>query len=88
MLEVARALNIAIPEELSLIGYDGIEISELLGLTTMQQPMQQMGEWGVEKLIDLIDNPHAPPELIRLQATLVERTTTAAAPRPVEQQAP
>jgi len=88
VLEVARTLNIAIPEELSLIGYDGIEISELLGLTTMQQPMQKMGEWGVEKLIDLIDNPHNTPQLIRLQATLVERTTTAAAPRSVEQQAP
>lgn len=84
VLEAAKALNIAIPDDLSLIGYDGIEISELLGLTTMQQPMQQMGEWGVEKLIDLIDHPREAPELIRLQATLVERDTTAAAPRYVE----
>lgn len=76
VLEAAKALNIQIPNELSVIGYDGIELSELLGLSTMQQPMHKMGELGIEKLMSLIDDPTQEPELIWLQSTLIERTTT------------
>ncbi len=76
VLEAARSLHIAVPEELSVIGFDGIEVSELLDLSTVQQPMQQMGEMGVAKLIELMANPQLPPELICLSTTLVERYTT------------
>jgi len=47
VLEAAKDLNINVPEDLSVIGFDGIEIAELLGLSTIQQPMRQMGELGV-----------------------------------------
>lgn len=77
-LEAARILHIAVPEELSIIGYDGIELSELLDLTTVQQPMRRMGEYGMIKLLEVIDNPQTPPELIRLNTTLIERRTVAA----------
>lgn len=76
VLEAARALHISVPAELSVIGYDGIEISELLELTTIQQPMMQMGELGVRKLFEHIENSEKPPELVRLNATLIERGTT------------
>ncbi len=76
VLEAARSLHLAVPAELSVIGFDGIEVSELLDLSTVQQPMQQMGEMGIAKLIELLANPHMPPELIRLPTTLIERSTT------------
>ena len=76
VLGAANALNISVPEELSVVGFDGIELSELLELSTVQQPMQQMGELGVKKLIEHIDNPQKAPELIRLSTTLIERGTT------------
>jgi len=47
VLEAAKDLNINVPEDLSVIGFDGIEIAELLGISTIQQPMRQMGELGV-----------------------------------------
>lgn len=77
VLEAARSLGLAVPDDVSVIGYDGIEVSELLELTTMQQPMQQMGMLGVNKLMELIEHPQQPPSLIRLHATLIERRTTA-----------
>ncbi len=80
VLEAARSLELAVPEQLSVIGYDGIEVSELLQLSTVQQPMRQMGELGVMRLGHLLEHPDAEPELIRLQATLIERRTTAHAP--------
>ena len=78
VLEAARSLGLMVPDDLSIIGYDGIELSELLELSTVKQPMQQMGMLGVNKLMELFENPRQPPALIRLNATLVERRTTAA----------
>jgi DNA-binding LacI/PurR family transcriptional regulator len=78
VLEAARLLGLVVPDDLSVIGYDGIEVSELLELTTIQQPMPQMGTLGVNKLMELIKHPQQPPALFRLNATLVERRTTSA----------
>lgn len=78
VLEAAKYLNISVPDELSVIGFDGIEVSELLDLSTVQQPMRTMGELGVCKLMELMKNPQQSPELIRLNTTLIERQTTKA----------
>ncbi len=75
--EVARELGIRVPEELSLIGFDDIELSELLDISTIQQPIEEMGALAVQKLIERIEQPEQPPELIRLNTILVERHTTA-----------
>ena len=78
-LEAARELGLRVPEQLSVIGFDGIEISELLEFSTMQQPLQEMGELGASKLVELIEDPSHPPELIRFDTKFVERRTTSPA---------
>jgi DNA-binding LacI/PurR family transcriptional regulator len=83
VLEAARSLNISVPADLSLIGYDDIELAELLELSTIQQPMQYMGKLGVQKLIAQIEDSAdggSPPELIRLQTSLLMRRTIARLP--------
>ncbi len=80
VLEAARSLNIAIPDDLSLIGFDGIELSEILEFSTVQQPMRYMGELGAKKLIEQIESSadgSFPPELIHLYPSLVVRRTIA-----------
>lgn len=79
VLEAAKELEIVVPDRLSVIGFDGIEISELLELTTIKQPIQRMGEDGAALLIELIDNPQRTPELIRYDTKLVKRNTVGAA---------
>src|SRR5579884_224791 len=49
VLEAARSLHLSVPGDLSLIGYDDIEMAEVLELSTVQQPMKRMGELGVQK---------------------------------------
>jgi len=78
VLEAARILHIAVPTELSVMGFDGIELSELFGLSTVQQPIHELGVLGIKKLIELIEHPYQPSELIRLPTRLVERRTTMA----------
>jgi DNA-binding LacI/PurR family transcriptional regulator len=75
VLEAAKALDIAVPDELSVIGFDGIEMADFLDLTTMVQPMYQIGELGVNKLMEKIEHPDGPPELLRLDTRLREGHT-------------
>ncbi len=78
VLEAAKDLHLNVPDDLSVIGFDGIEVAELLELSTIEQPMQQLGELGVSKLIEIMKKPQQLPELIRLNTTLIARRTTKA----------
>lgn len=88
VLEAARSLNITVPDDLSLIGYDGIELSEIMELNTIQQPMRYMGELGAQKLIAQIEgstSDGSQPELIRLRPNLImRRTVSTPSSHPVE----
>jgi len=78
VMEAAKDLHLNVPEDVSVIGFDGIEVAELLELSTIQQPMKQLGELGVSKLLEIMKKPQHLPELIRLNTTLIARRTTRA----------
>lgn len=83
VLEAARSLKLAVPGDLSVIGFDGIELSDILELSTVQQPMKYMGELGAQKLLEQIEGAAkggSPPELIRLQPNLIVRRTISGPP--------
>lgn len=66
--------GIRIPEDCSVIGFDGIELSKYLcpGLTTMEQPRRDMVRSSVELLMKELDEGKVPEQKI-YQATLIER---------------
>src|SRR5207247_7977668 len=77
----ARDRRVAIPNELSLVGFDGMPITELLGppLTSVGQPIDRLGRLGAERLLALIDGGGlATTEEMRLPVKLVERGSVAA----------
>ncbi len=76
VLEIARALSIKVPDALAIIDFNQSEIAEWLGLSTLQLPMDQMGEWGVRHLVDQIEKPAQSPILHTCELTFVERRTT------------
>jgi DNA-binding LacI/PurR family transcriptional regulator len=79
-LEAARERGVPVPDALSLIGYDDIEIAEYLDLTTIHQPLFESGWSGINLLFQIIQGE--PPEMVgELPVRLVERGTTAP-PRP------
>ena len=80
VLEAARRLGYQVPTDLSVVGYNDIEVAPYLGLTTVHVPMYEMGQRGGELLLALLGRPAQPPEPIRLPAELIVRTTTG--PRP------
>lgn len=78
-LQVARELNIQVPDQLKIVGYDGTEttMSLLPQLTTIKQPIENIAKTSVSKLMDMIDNPeHAGPKETTLPVELLINETT------------
>ena len=75
-LEAARSAGIAVPGDLSVIGFDDHDLAEALGLTTMRQAVGEMGVRAAEQVLALIDGDE-PPSDIAWDVPLVVRSTTA-----------
>jgi len=76
ILRAAAEHKIRIPEELSILGYDDIPLSDYLSrkLTTIRQPAAQIGEKAAELLqLRLSDRQKREPVSIRLVPELVVR---------------
>lgn len=80
-LKCAREMNIKVPEQLSLIGFDNIAFSEFCQpqLTTVNQPRQLIGETAIKLLLNILSGRKPNPE-ITLPAQLISRGTTMAPP--------
>jgi LacI family transcriptional regulator len=59
IIEYALSKNIKIPEQLSVIGYDGNAFHQLFHpkLTTLVQPIDKMAKAAVKELIEMIESP-------------------------------
>lgn len=78
-LEAMQEDNICCPEDIAIVGFDDIELASHLGLTTVRQPMYQMGTLAAEKLMERMRNPDSPPTHTTFVPKLVVRKTCGAA---------
>ena len=76
VLDAARELGVKVPDDLSVLGFDGIRDAEYTNLTTIDQHLYQSGVEGVNMLIDALDNRPEIPLEKRLSLELVARGTT------------
>ncbi|MFX3617445.1 MAG: LacI family DNA-binding transcriptional regulator [Sporolactobacillus sp.] len=77
MKELSR-LHIRVPEDIAICGFDGIYLTKVVSpeITTIEQPIYQMGELAAEKLINRINNPYMNHERIELKTKLVIRESS------------
>lgn len=78
VLAAARDAGLRVPRDLSVVGFDDIEISSYVGLTTVRQPLFESGRIGGSLLLDAVraaDPPSAGEHELDLE--LLERSTTA-----------
>lgn len=73
-----RKKGYKVPEDVSLVGYDDIFFSEILDvpLTTINQPVYEMGVEAVGQLITKIDSDTHSKKCITFQPSLVKREST------------
>ncbi len=77
-MRALRNAGVRVPEDVSVIGFDDIESAAYLSpsLTTLRQPLEQMGELAAEHLVDMIEGRQEPPAEVLLNPILIEREST------------
>jgi DNA-binding LacI/PurR family transcriptional regulator len=77
-LHAAKRLKLRVPEDVSIIGFDNISVSSMVDppLTTIDQPVSEIGYQSCELLIEKINNPIIPPKRIFLETELIVREST------------
>ena len=77
-LEAARELGVRVPEDIAMVSFDDIELAKHAHLTTMRQPMYEMGALAMEKLHSRLKNPSALPTLTTFLPELLVRRSCGA----------
>jgi DNA-binding LacI/PurR family transcriptional regulator len=73
-LRALRRARVAVPEEVSLIGFDDHELAAALDLATVAQPVVAQGRRAAELLLDELRDERPPTEIV-FATTLVRRAT-------------
>jgi GntR family transcriptional regulator, arabinose operon transcriptional repressor len=71
---VAKQMGIIIPNDISVVSYDDLHV-ESIGLTTMHQPIYEMGQESMKLILRRIHGENHDPVKIELKSYLVERSS-------------
>lgn len=76
-LEYLAEQQIAVPDQISLIGFDDLEYSRLhwIQLTTMKQPRKEMGRRAAQLVLNMIENKDEIPPSVLFDTQLLQRKT-------------
>jgi LacI family transcriptional regulator/LacI family repressor for deo operon, udp, cdd, tsx, nupC, and nupG len=77
VLMQCRELGVRVPQDLSVVGYDDVEIAAYVTppLTTVHQPKLRLGELAMQMLLDLLDGRPVQDQVLPVE--LVVRESTA-----------
>ncbi len=82
-VKTVQAAGVRVPEDVSVIGFDGIEFADFAEptLTTFRQPLREIGRTGAQALLKMIQGEAGQADWnVRLPLELLERGTTGPAP--------
>lgn len=78
-MDAVRQRGLRIPEDVSILGFDDVPQASLVrpSLTTVRQPLEQMGRTAAQILLDILRNPNHSHQRIELPTELIIRDSTA-----------
>ncbi len=71
---LAQEMGISIPDDLSIVGYDDLDFT-IVSLTTMHQPIYEMGQESLKLIMSRIYEEKRKPQKLVLKSFLVERNS-------------
>ena len=82
VMDAARARGLSIPADLSLVGFDDIPMVAATHprLTTVRQPLEEIGRVSAQILLRALQDPDVSPETVILGTELIVRDSTAPVP--------
>jgi DNA-binding LacI/PurR family transcriptional regulator len=75
VIKAARQLGIKVPDDLAVIGFDDLDMSEIMDLTTVRQHLDESGRIAIEILLAHISDMSRPVQHVYLPLTIIERLT-------------
>jgi DNA-binding LacI/PurR family transcriptional regulator len=79
VLDAAARVGLIVPDDLSVMGFDDIELAAAIGLTTVRQPLRESGRIGAQLLLGALDGDGRTPAVLPDLAVVERRTVAAAA---------
>ena len=76
IMKVARQLNMRIPDDVAVVGFDDIDMADYVDLTTVRQHLDESGRLSAEMVLGRIADPARATQHIYLPLNLIERQTT------------
>ena len=76
VLRAARERNVQVPDELAILGFDDLDFSEFIGLSTISQSLEMSGRQAVDLLLAAMADPQPLTRHVQAPLRLVERNTT------------
>ena len=75
VMDAIRERGLSIPNDMSVIGFDDIPQASIVHpkLTTIRQPLEQIGRMAVRMLLKHLANPDQPPSRLTLATRLIVR---------------
>lgn len=64
VVNTAREMGLSVPDDVAVIGFDDIDASRYMMLTTVRQPLAESGTQTVELLLDWLLNNNAPEKMM------------------------
>ncbi len=75
-MRAAHEAGLRLPDDLQMVGFDDTASAAYVGLTTLAQPMVEMGRLATEKLLRRLRDPETPPSHTVFAPQLVVRETS------------
>lgn len=75
LMKLAADRGLKIPQDLAVLGFDGLEYAEFMGLTTINQSLVDSGRIAAELLLTQLTDASRSVQHIKLPLTLIERET-------------
>lgn len=76
VINKARQMELHVPDDLAVLGFDDLDLAEYVGLSTIHQALDESGRLAVEILLSRLRNPERPIRHVRLPLKIIERKST------------
>jgi DNA-binding LacI/PurR family transcriptional regulator len=77
VIKAAQQHRLKTPDDVAVIGFDNLEISSILDISTVNQPLLESGTKGASKMVSLLNGEIAKPHREELGLDVVPRGSSS-----------
>ncbi|MCB0111922.1 MAG: substrate-binding domain-containing protein, partial [Caldilineaceae bacterium] len=75
ILKAVRELDLRVPDDVAVLGFDDLDMADYLGLSTIGQALDESGRVAVELLLGRLAEPDRAVQHVRFPLKVISRAT-------------